>query len=130
MKSRRLMLASLSACSTSAAKPMRPRTCRMHAASQAGRIVVRLPAYGDGAPRSGQRLPHFESPGITCRLAWTGTFLRVADVRVGSIAPFRAHRHRGCLPPTTGPKRPRVGYSESGQVRTFRRLRLNLETGL
>ncbi len=37
------------------------------------------------------------------------------DHTFGSIAPFRAHCDRGCLPPTTGPKRPGVGDSESGQ---------------
>jgi hypothetical protein len=37
---------------------------------------------------------------------------KVRHSSFGSIAPFRAHRDRGYLPPTTGPKRPGVGGSE------------------
>ena len=40
------------------------------------------------------------------------------DVRVGPMAPFRAHADHGCLTPMTGPKRPGIGYSESGQLAT------------
>ncbi len=55
----------------------------------------------------------------TAARAIASTLLRPLRCRVafrnGLIAPFRVHRDRGCLPPTTGAKRPGVGYSESGQ---------------